>query len=164
MRRAFSLGLCLGALCGLLNACQNQWLESKWESFQTQVQAQLQHPPIQNLNQIPPRNLKTFEALAEPKLQILEQISSKDKFGHQRLQLYIQTSDTPTASLLRGIVSRYDRRYDVVWIYLANSEPRFRAKKWQAQAAWFAPQIPESEHFPGFKPQHQQEGFYWTDG
>ena len=108
----------------------------------------------------PPLPLKQPETGPVPSLQVIGSLRSLDQAGHRRLQLYLEHQLPVDQAFYWQIVDLYRSQFDAIWIYLRP--PGEQAERWQSQAAWFAPGLPQNLHIPGFKPIAQHDGLYWT--
>ena len=109
----------------------------------------------------PPLPLKRSGSGPVPALHVIGSLSSRDRAGHRRLQLYLQRPAPVEQAFYWQIISLYRSQYDVIWIYTSSQAQA--TDHWQSKAAWFAPELPKSFHFPGFKPTAEHDGLYWTD-
>jgi hypothetical protein len=150
----------LGFVSCLLSACPQQAIQKGLEPYKN---SRLQ---TQELAYEPPLPLKQLGNEALPELKVLASLSSIDRSGYRRLQIYLFYSQAPEQAGYWRIIERYRNQYDVIWIYI-SSEPDavkgLNQKHLHAQAAWFAPELPVSMHYPGFKPSHHHDGLYWTN-
>ena len=117
-------------------------------------------PPRDELAFEPPLPLKQAGSESLPALHVIASLNSRDRAGHRRLQLYLQHQRPVEQSFYWQVVKLYRNQFDAIWIY---TSPRAQeSSNWSTQAAWFAPDLPKSFHIPGFKPQAEHDGLYWT--
>ncbi|PKL75056.1 MAG: hypothetical protein CVV27_17380, partial [Candidatus Melainabacteria bacterium HGW-Melainabacteria-1] len=78
----------------------------------------------------------------------------------RRLQLYVY-QPAPNEAFFWQLIKLYRSQYAVIWIY-TRSQKSWSELDWEAQAAWFSPDVPQSARHPGFKPQSGHDGLVWT--
>lgn len=140
----------------LLSSCTVGEMRDHWQRFHKQIQS----PPV-HYEDIPPRNLKNFTPQRDIAFDVLLSLDSEDKFGQQRLQLYVKLAQPIDEALLRRIMHKYQQHYAVIWLYLVQSQGEFSQQAWQAQAAWFNPDVPPARHYLDFEATHHEDNFYW---
>lgn len=112
----------------------------------------------------PPLGLQALSTSELAELKVLETISSKDRAGHQRLQLYVYYSGAFNQNLYWQLIETYRPQYDIIWIYLTKTaELDWEQSRWNSQATWFSPKIPKSFHFLNYPYQHHHDTLYWSD-
>lgn len=123
-------------------------------------------PPFHELKypQTPPVQLQPVQVPNYVRQTPRFQLVSQDQFGNQRIQLYFQDTHTITAPQLWQYISHYRHRYSAIWLYFSHQAPHSHPVHWHTQAAWFAPQIPQVLHQPGFKPVFTYQNLYWKYG
>ena len=158
--KGFVTILKLSLLCCLLmlTACSPQTVQKSLNTFKKHLHKESQPPQYRH---IPPRGLKTFTPVAEPKIEVLARFNTQDRFGNKRLQVYLWLETEVNEALLRRVSAKYQSQYDAVWLYIVNSKDHFPQQKWSAQAAWFSSKIPASRHYLGFSDSHKDQNFYW---
>lgn len=140
----------------LISGCQPKQAKAPGPSPRPTALAMAQDDPRLD----PPLPLKQPETGPMPVLQVIASMRSLDQTGHRRLQLYLEHKLPVDQAFYWQLVELYRGQYDVIWIYLRP--PGERAERWQTQAAWFSPEMPQNLHIPGFKPVAQHDGLYWT--
>ena len=154
----FTAILKLGLLLCLISttSCQPQTVHKNWLKFRQQIK-----PESKKSMESPPRNLKAFEPLEEPEAEVLSSFSTTDRFGFERLQIYMLVKAPPSEALLRRLSAKYQNQYAVVWLHLVRARNHFPVQKWDAQSAWFSSEIPVSRHYLDFEALHHDQTFYW---
>lgn len=132
------------------------------ETAHRYVQSTQQRPSKQvDIEDLPIWGLEHYQEQTSPPLNILASIRSEDKYGHQRIQIYIYTEELPNAGFYWKLIERYRAEYDVIWFYLSqNREQPFQAQNWLNQGVWYAERVPAALIQPGFQVQQSQKGLY----
>jgi len=152
-------------LASSLGACKKQTLETWQLKYQSTLSSELFSHDLNTIQNIPPRNLLTFEAIPIPELDVLSTLHSTDKYGNKRLQVYLYANPTKAISPsdFRGLIEHHRKDYAAVWLYLTDHpKAPYQSRHWQAQVAWFAPHIPHSQHQHGFAAYLTEANLYWT--
>ncbi|MGV3525630.1 MAG: hypothetical protein ACO1RX_15515 [Candidatus Sericytochromatia bacterium] len=119
------------------------------------LQTELSYP------QTPPIPLMPIQGVSKATLQPHFQLVSQDQWGHRRIQMYFQTAQKVQPPELWQLISRYQHRYDAVWLYFSYQAPTTLAPHWHTQAAWFQQKLPRALHQPGFTGVQQHQNLYW---
>ncbi len=109
----------------------------------------------------PPFALKNIHIKEISQIQIKDQISSQDRQGLKRIQLYLDTDTKITQAHYWELIELYKKQYDIIWFYRSKQTGETDLSRWQNTAAWFANKIPKQYHFFDFKAKNQFENLYW---
>lgn len=146
-------GLFMLLLCSACNLSLNNW---QLKSQQTLLKLSHQAP----LQLEPPHSLKPYIPLPPAKAHIIRQVTSLDKNGHQRLQLYIHlTQPAEKNQVIDHLVTQYKNDFDIIWFF-SHPDKHNAQPEWRNEAAWFSPDIPKDQHYHEIKQATYSHGIY----
>lgn len=148
--------LTLFSIISLGSSCQ--WLSTQIQtrSFGLPFKAHSQT----DIQALPPVSLKVYQ-VTEYDYQVVSKIESRDKHGHQRLQLVIHTHQDVQEDFFWHLINKNRFQFQVIWFQICSPKQNACSdNSRKQQAAWFASNISANEHHLLFTPHKMNQNLY----